>query len=413
MDTKTKPRAVNGIGIDSKGTFTSDVNVEISGVKSSGTRGTYGISMSSSDGNSTAIFNKDLTIHNVENSNKAGTSVSGINLDGSTGSGSSSMTVKGKLDIADIAGSAVKVMNGSVLTTSFASVKAAAPTADNTSNQYYAVNAVKGTINLNTGDGITPGKLDVTGDIKLTDDAQSVVNMNLNAASLWKGASIINTTSTYNDPSAQMNLAMEEGSSWTHTTGLSGDTAASGFAGSRISKLSGQGGVVYQDSDKPVTVYDYSGNKTVVYRHDSADPTMIQGGDFIVKKAASGSAITLVTGSEGIKAGFKDTDSAADRNKVSAVLNKLANKLYYSGYAKEKNLTGVVRIAEGLTASSASAAVGKEGEITFSDGTGEGLSAGQGYYAYVPDSEVVYKTGPITDSEKSVRPAKMKRVRFM
>lgn len=400
VDTKTKPRAVNGIGIDSKGTFTSDVNVEISGVKSSGTRGTYGISMSSSDGNSTAIFNKDLTIHNVENSNKAGTSVSGINLDGSTGSGSSSMTVKGKLDIADIAGSAVKVMNGSVLTTSFASVKAAAPTADNTSNQYYAVNAVKGTINLNTGDGVTPGKLDVTGDIKLTDDAQSVVNMNLNAASLWKGASIINTTSTYNDPSAQMNLAMEEGSSWTHTTGLSGDTAASGFAGSRISKLSGQGGVVYQDSDKPVTVYDYSGNKTVVYRHDSADPTMIQGGDFIVKKAASGSAITLVTGSEGIKAGFKDTDSAADRNKVSAVLNKLANKLYYSGYAKEKNLTGVVRIAEGLTASSASAAVGKEGEITFSDGTGEGLSAGQGYYAYVPDSEVVYKTGPITDSEK-------------
>lgn len=74
--------------------------------------------------------------------------------------------------------------------------------------------------------------------------------------------------------------------------------------------------------------------------------------------------------------------------------------MYYSGYAKEKNLTGVVRIAEGLTASSASAAVGKEGEITFSDGTGEGLSAGQGYYAYVPDSEVVYKTGPITDSEK-------------
>ncbi len=400
VDTKTKPSAVNGIGIDSKGTFTSDVNVEISGVKSSGTRGTYGISMSSSDGNSTAIFNKDLTIHNVENSNKAGASVSGINLDGSTGSGSSSMTVKGKLDIADVAGSAVKVMNGSVLTTSSASVKAAAPTADNTSNQYYAVNAVKGTINLNTGDGITPGKLDVTGDIKLTDDAQSVVNMNLNAASLWKGASIIKTTSTYNDPSAQMNLAMEEGSSWTHTTGLSGDTAASEFAGSRISKLSGQGGVVYQDSDKPVTVYDYSGNKTVVYRHDSADPTMIQGGDFIVKKAASGSAITLVTGSEGLKAGFKDTDSAADRNKVSAVLNKLANKLYYSGYAKEKNLTGVVRIAEGLTASSASAAVGKEGKITFSDGTGEGLSAGQGYYAYVPDSEVVYKTGPITDSEK-------------
>lgn len=340
----------------------------------------------------TAAF-EDLSIKNIKSSKDTRGRSSGIYADGGH------VTIAGRMDISDIAGSAIRALSGSTISTGEGNITAYPMAESDANKNIYAVNTSKGTVNLNTGEGITPGKLDVTGDIKLTDDAQSVVNMNLNAASLWKGASIINTTSTYNDPSAQMNLAMEEGSSWTHTTGLSGDTAASRFAGSRISKLSGQGGVVYQDSDKPVTVYDYSGNKTVVYRHDSADPTMIQGGDFIVKKAASGSAITLVTGSEGIKSGFKDTDSAADRNKVSAVLNKLANKLYYSGYAKEKNLTGVVRIAEGLTASSASAAVGKEGKITFSDGTGEGLSAGQGYYAYVPDSEVVYKTGPISSTE--------------
>lgn len=379
-------------GVDvGAGTLKASAAINIDGVTTearvSGLAGVY------TSAGGTAAF-EDLSIKNIKSSKDTRGRSSGIYADGGH------VTIAGRMDISDIAGSAIRALSGSTISTGEGNITAY-PMAESAANKnIYAVSTSKGTVNLNTGEGITPGKLDVTGDIKLTDDAQSVVNMNLNAASLWKGASIINTTSTYNDPSAQMNLAMEEGSSWTHTTGLSGDTAASKFAGSRISKLSGQGGVVYQDSDKPVTVYDYSGNKTVVYRHDSADPTMIQGGDFIVKKAASGSAITLVTGSEGLKAGFKDTDSAADRNKVSAVLNKLANKLYYSGYAKEKNLTGVVRIAEGLTASSASAAVGKEGEITFSDGTGEGLSAGQGYYAYVPDSEVVYKTGPITDSEK-------------
>lgn len=379
-------------GVDvGAGTLKASAAINIDGVTTearvSGLAGVY------TSAGGTAAF-EDLSIKNIKSSKDTRGRSSGIYADGGH------VTIAGRMDISDIAGSAIRALSGSTISTGEGNITAYPMAESDANKNIYAVNTSKGTVNLNTGEGITPGKLDVTGDIKLTDDAQSVVNMNLNAASLWKGASIINTTSTYNDPSAQMNLAMEEGSSWNHTTGLSGDTAASKFAGSRISKLSGQGGVVYQDSDKPVTVYDYSGNKTVVYRHDSADPTMIQGGDFIVKKAASGSAITLVTGSEGLKAGFKDTDSAADRNKVSAILNKLANKLYYSGYAKEKNLTGVVRIAEGLTASSASAAVGKEGKITFSDGTGEGLSAGQGYYAYVPDSEVVYRTGPITDSEK-------------
>ena len=395
-DTSSRAKAVNGIGVDSNGTFESEGDVEITAVRSKGTKDTNGVSLSGSSGTSTAIFDKSLTIRNVGNANAYGTSTAGILLGGSSnGTSSSTMTVKGNLEISDVSGSGIKSMNGSVLNTSGAVIRAK----EDSSHDYYALNAVKGTINLNTGDGITPGKLDVTGDVYMSDANESVVNMNLTKGSQWTGASIINLTSQYNDPSAHMNL-MLQGGQWTHETGLSSDTAVSDFAGSRISKLDGNGGTIYQNSDKPITVYNYSGDTTVVYKHDSTDPTIINGGDFTIKSAAADSKITLVTGSEGITAGFKDTDSGVDRNKVSAVLDKLANKLFYSNYGKDKNLSGIVRIAEGLTSSSATAKVGKEGAITFSDGTKEGTTAGQGYYDYTPASDIVYQTGPITTSEK-------------
>ena len=395
-DTSSRAQAVNGIGVDSNGTFESEGDVEITAVRSKGKKATNGVSLSGSKGTSTAIFDKSLTIRNVGNANVPGASTAGILLGGSSnGNSSSTMTVKGNLEISDVSGSGIKSMNGSVLNTSGAVIRAR----EDSSHYYYALNAVKGTINLNTGDGITPGKLDVTGDVYMSDANESVVNMNLTKGSQWTGASIINLTSQYNDPSAHMNL-MLQGGQWTHETGLSSDTAASEFAGSRISKLDGNGGTIYQNSDKPITVYNYSGDTTVVYKHDSADPTKINGGDFTIKSAAADSKITLVTGSEGLTSGFKNTDSAIDRNRVSAVLDKLANKLFYSNYGKEKNLSGTVRIAEGLTSSTATAKVGKEGAITFSDGTKEGTTAGQGYYDYTPASDIVYQTGPITTSEK-------------
>lgn len=396
-DTSSRAKAVNGIGVDSNGTFESEGDVEITAVRSKGTRDTYGVSLSGSSGVSTAIFDKSLTIHNVGNANAYGTATAGILLGGSSnGTSSSVMTVKGNLEISDVSGSDIKSMNGSVLNTSSAVIRAKA---DSGNHKYYALNAVKGTINLNTGDGITPGKLDVTGDVYMSDNNESMVNMNLTKGSQWTGASIINLTSQFNDPSAHMNLLLQ-GGQWTHETGLSSDTADSHFAGSRISKLDSNGGLIYQNSEKPITAYNYSGDTTVIYKHDSTDPTKINGGDFTIKNAAADSKITLVTGSEGITSGFKDTDSAIDRNRVSAVLNKLANKLFYSNYAKDKNLSGTVRIAEGLTSSSATAKVGKEGAITFSDGTKEGTTAGQGYYDYTPASDIVYQTGPITTSEK-------------
>lgn len=190
---------------------------------------------------------------------------------------------------------------------------------------------------------------------------------------------------------------MAEGSVWNHVTGLSTDTLKKTDR-SNVSKLEGSG-VIYQNSDKGITVYNYSGDTTVVYGHDANNPQNITGGDFTVKTAAVGSKITLVTDSQGITGGFDASDTAAEKNNVKAILNKLANKLFYTGY-KDANLAGVVKIADGLTASSVSATVKASGDVTFSDGSNGTKTAGQGFYDYTPEQEKPnYKTGAIIKSE--------------
>ena len=86
--------------------------------------------------------------------------------------------------------------------------------------------------------------------------------------------------------------------------------------------------------------------------------------------------ITLRTDNEGMNAlsGKKE-----ERNKVSEVLNALANKLYYKPYKDgETNLKGKVEIAEGLTAQSASYRLE---DMTFKK------ENGQGQYLFTPATE--------------------------
>lgn len=380
-----------GIQVSSEGSLISDANVEVDGVKSNGSSRAYGIYVNSSG---QVAFNKDLTIKGVQNANKVGPNTAGIYLDSSA-----NMTIHGNMDIENVAGYAIRAMTGATLTTSGGVIKAMDMANGTAYSNYYALFANKGTINLNTGDGITAGVLDMTGDMKVTDNAASLINVNLTKGSQWTGAASNIPSSTYNAPSGQINMTMAEGSSWTHQTGMSADTLKSTFAGSNISKLNSNGGLVYQNSDKAITVYNYSGDAMVVYQHDANDPLTIHGGDFTIKTAAAGSKITLVTDSQGITGGFEASDTAAEKNHVKEVLNKLANKLFYTGY-KDANLSGVVKIADGLTASSVSATVKASGNVTFSDGTNGTKKAGQGFYAYTPEQEKPnYKTGAITKSE--------------
>lgn len=379
-----------GIQVSSEGSLISDANVEVDGVKSNGSSKAYGIYVNRSG---QVAFNKDLTIKGVQNANKVGPNTAGIYLDSSA-----NMTIHGNMDIENVAGYSIRVMSGATLTTSGGVIKAMDMANGTANSNYYALFANKGTINLNTGEGITAGVLDVTGDMKVTDNKASVINVNMTKGSQWTGAVSNIPGSTYNAPAGQFNLTMAEGSVWNHETGRSVDTLKTTFAGSNVSKLDGSG-VIYQNSDKGITVYNYSGDTTVVYGHDANDPLTINGGDFTIKAAAADSKITLVTDSQGITGGFADGDTAAEKNHVKEVLNKLANKLFYTGY-KDANLSGVVKIADGLTASSVSATVKASGDVTFSDGTNGTKKAGQGFYAYTPEQEKPnYKTGAITKSE--------------
>ena len=125
-----------------------------------------------------------------------------------------------------------------------------------------------------------------------------------------------------------------------------------------------------------VVVDNYKGNTTVLYKHDKTDPKKMIGGDFIINKAEKDSMITLRTDNEGMNAlsGKKE-----ERNKVSEILNALANKLYYTAYKDgEQNLKGKVEIAEGLTAQSASYRLE---DMTFKK------ENGQGQYLFTPATE--------------------------
>lgn len=392
----TKANYVYGIRVGENGSFTANTDVEIDGVKSGSTQRAYGLYVGTK-GN--VVFEKDLAIKNVQNGNKVGTNTAGIYADSSSSADAPvNITVKGNLNIENVLGSAIRVLNTSTISTAGATIKAADMSNGTNYSQYYALQANKGTINLNTGEGITAGVLDVTGDMKVTDNKASVINVNMTKGSQWTGAVSNIPSSTYNAPAGQFNLTMAEGSVWKHETGRSADTLKATFAGSNVSKLDGSG-VIYQNSDKGITVYNYSGDTTVVYGHDASDPLTINGGDFTIKAAAADSKITLVTDSQGITGGFADGDTAAEKNHVKEVLNKLANKLFYTGY-KDANLSGVVKIADGLTASSVSATVKASGDVTFSDGTNGTKKAGQGFYAYTPEQEKPnYKTGAITKSE--------------
>ena len=60
----------------------------------------------------------------------------------------------------------------------------------------------------------------------------------------------------------------------------------------------------------------------------------------------------------------------SDEDSIANALNALANKLYYTGYITgERNLTGYVKLAEGLTASSV---VKQTGDIAYDKTTGQG-----------------------------------------
>lgn len=402
----TDTRGAHGIYADRNAHLNISGPVEITDIVTKGDAAT-GINIQGQ--RSEITIDGSLTISNVKGLRErgAGMSAAGIQVTGD----SSTVTVSGPVDISGVRGSGILLKGKDTKVSVGGGTITAAEDSDHSHN-FYAVRVDKGTLDINMKDGAAGDTTTkITGDMYATGQyGKKVVEYSGGELIDWNDAGILNVALTdkdsfwkgvaaydqYNDDYGaggntthdigQFNLYLQNGAAWTNeqqshvtTTTVSkaewgGSTLASLHGGSNAANA----GLIYQKDNNPISVVNYSGHTTVFYEHDASDPTKMIGGSFNITNAAEGSAITFITDNKGITSGFADGDSADAKDQVARVLNNLAGKLFYKNYT-DGHLSGVVKIAEGLTASSAAL---KTGDISFStDQTGTGV-AGQGYYAY-------------------------------
>ena len=207
-----------------------------------------------------------------------------------------------------------------------------------------ANNGANATVNLTysswSGDNSGANVTITANNSKWNGNANAAGSAVLTNGSIWTGAST----------SADFSLTLN-GSTWNNS------------GASSLKSFTGTNGIVdMTNAAASVTIGSYSGDATVIYKHNSSNPGEVYGGNFTVNSAKNGSKITMLTDRSGVD--FSDEDSIAN------ALNALANKLYYTGYITgERNLSGYVKLAEGLTASSV---VKQTGDIAYDKTTGQG-----------------------------------------
>ena len=209
--------------------------------------------------------------------------------------------------------------------------------------------ADKGTVNVNMNadlNGAADHTVILQGDVTASN---GTVNLGLNTG----------TSKLTGAVSGNVNLYLANGASWDNTG-----------AASSVAKLAGgasKAGNIFANSTNAMTIDNYSGNTNIFYAHtgNGEAASDYAAGDTIIRSAAEGSVVSMITDNSGIAMDNKDS--------VANVLNALAGKLTYSNFVNgEKNLTGYVKIADGLTASSVAM---QTGNIAFSDTDGKGSLA--------------------------------------
>ena len=275
-----------------------------------------------------------------------------------------------------------------------------------TKNGYSAIYATNGKINVNTvkdADGKVIGagnnKVDITGNIVTSVGAvnyvdcstESEVNVGLTTKDSKLTGVVYNqfpeggkTVSQRGDSklfTGAVNLWLQNGATWTNEQQgvLPSVWGGEKFTGSRVTKLAGgataeAAGNIYQNDSNKLTIDNYSGVTNIIYAH-GGDGTTFAAGDTIIKHAEAGSVVNMVTSNQGI------TD-------ISAALNALAGKLTYLNYAtangSERNLTGYVKLAGGLTSDSVTMVTG---DILFSEETGKGSGTDNIKFADEPETQ--------------------------
>ena len=349
--------------------------------------GAVDITATNTEGNNNYVYgilaaNADVTVNGSLKANIDGgkggynhTSVSTIMAQGSAyRKTNSTVTVNGDVDITANGnglhtngnGSVITVNGGGAITINDSSTKGA----------YAAMRADNGTINMNValdGSKATAGlgkDVVLKGNLAATngnsDAAASIINVALDTEK-----SALEGVAYMAGNNSQINLWLQNGASWTNEVHGSTESDWKGnaiFKGSQVTNFVGgasdaKAGNIFQKDSNSLTIDNYSGNTNIFYAHEGNGEAAenYAAGDTIIKHAAEGSVVSLITDNTGIS---MNSDAS-----VANVLNALAGKLTYSNFASaEKNLTGFVKIADGLTASSKAQ---KTGDITFKeDGKG-------------------------------------------
>ena len=243
-----------------------------------------------------------------------------------------------------------------------------------------------GRISVNAKDGAAGSSLVQLGGDVVVKDAQGRIDLALvGSSSYLRGLAFGDGT---------LHMWLKNGAAWTNEERRTG--LPEGYAGSRVDVLTGgaapaQAGLIFQKAANTIAVDQYSGHTRVFYEHDAAAPTHIKGGALLINHAAPSSSVTLTTDNSGL-----NTDaaaSAAEKKQVDETLGALAHKLWYRAYKDgERNLTGFVQIADGLTASSAQKRIET---ITFDNTSGKGL---YGTPLTMQQNKTVFTTGIIGEA---------------
>ena len=379
----------SAIGIYAKSAGENAV-VEVTGntdIKAHGYNNVYGVN---ANGNAEIKLHGDLTmakdgedwaIDNVIKGQNTTTLVesswriiAGINANGA----GANVTVDGKTTIA-AHGSGVVAADGATVNLGAADIEIK----NNSSEDgygFHALGAALGTVNVG-GEGKTvtvkgnAGIFGKQGQKFVSDSKESVINLKLtDAESAWTGVAYKHFDAEKEAGlSGSMNLTVANGASWNNEKYgyVYGDSEWEEykFTGSEIADFVGgaseaKAGNIFQKDTNSLTIDNYSGNTNIFYAHTGNGEAAenYAAGDTIIKHAEKDSVVSLITDNTGIAMDSEDS--------VANVLNTLASKLTYSNFVNgEKNLTGLVKIADGLTASSTAL---KTGNIAFSTEDGKG-----------------------------------------
>ena len=220
----------------------------------------------------------------------------------------------------------------------------------------------------------------------------SVINIGLGRAHNSPNQFTGKAVNTLEDKGGEINMTFD-GGMWSHDNmgGLEAFQIKGNEARSSINTLKGtrtrEGfSRISQDSRSDIHVNNLDGHINVIYdmsagtglnfakpaaQKTGLDASDIEGGNFIVKSATTGSGVHgYVTGDH------LDTSSESNINKI---LDNLAHKFYYENYMNsERNLSGTVSIASNGIVSSFQKALTtdqKEGAITWQNGNGQGSYA--------------------------------------